>query len=189
MVHDVTDAHIVTNILAGDIDQYRRLVERYEAAGRRYVRMMLKDDDDVDDVLQEAFIKAYRNLRGFDLHRPFRPWFYRILRNEALNWIRNHRRWVLGERADLILERQTMATTPVEEIAKKEVRQMIRRSLDKLALIFREPLALYYLDERSYQEISDILRIPMNTVATRLRRGKQQLRAIHEHEGWSAYVV
>lgn len=180
MTEQASDGALVADILDGKTDALTCLLGRYEAGALRYAVSLVGDADDAEDVVQTAAIKAYRNLRAFDTSRPFRPWFYRIIRNEGLNWIRSHKRLVHGENAQLLLD-----NTPTDEdthgsIERREIQAMIRQSLFDLPLKYREPLVLSFIEERSYQEISDILRIPMGTVATNLSRGKQQLRKIVE---------
>lgn len=178
-----TDQKLVERVLGGNLDALTILFGRYERAVLRYAVSIVGNVDDADDVVQDAFIKAYRNLRTYQCDRPFRPWLYRIIRNEALNWRRKHHRIVTGQAATLFLEQQVDSNpSPHQLIERQELQHQMRRSLSLLPLDYREPLILYYVDERSYAEISDILRLPVNTVATRIRRGKDRLKAAYEAE-------
>ncbi|MBI4185608.1 RNA polymerase sigma factor [Candidatus Berkelbacteria bacterium] len=183
MTDQRTDGVLVADILSGRPEALTILLGRYEAGAVRYACSIVGDRDDAEDVVQTASIKAYRNLRAFDQHRPFQPWLYRIIRNEAFNWIRNHRRTVYGEGAQLLLENTPSQTDTHADIEKTEIQTMIRQCLFQLPLNYREPLMLYYLDDRTYQEISDILRLPLGTVGTNINRGKQQLRRLVEAQG------
>lgn len=178
-----TDGALVADILQGKIEALAVLLGRYEAGAVRYACSMVGDRDDAEDVVQDASIKAYRNLRAFDQRRTFGPWLYRIVRNEGLNWLRRHKRTVYGEGAQLLLDNTAGNSDSHADVERKEVQTMMQDCLYQLDLKYREPLMLYYIDDRSYQEISDILRIPMGTVATNISRGKQQLRTLVEQRG------
>lgn len=174
-----TDREFVQRVLAGDLRSFTGLVGRYEAALVRYAASIVGDGDDAADVVQEAFIKAYRNLRAYDDRRSFSPWIYRIVRNESLNWIRRHRRVVMGEVASTYLALQPAVGVDAHEAVEyAETIALLRAGLASLPLTYREPLLLYYVEGKQYSEISDILRIPAGTVATRIRRGKARLRAV-----------
>lgn len=178
-----TDQQLVRRILDGDLSALTLLFGRYEPAVFRYALSLVGTADDAEDVVQEAFIRAYRNLRSYQPARPFRPWLYRIVRNGAFNWRRKHRRTITGEAAAIFLEQQPDPTESAHEtIERAELREAMQRSLGKLSVEYREPLVLYYVDDRSYAEISDILRLPINTVATRIRRAKERLKTIYQQE-------
>ena len=174
-----TDAELVRRVLAGDLRSFTGLVGRYEAALLRYATSIVGDGDDAADVVQDAFIKAYRNLPAYNVRRPFSPWIYRIVRNEALNWLRHHRRVVTGEAAGAYLALQpAQGMSAHEAVEYDETVELLRAGLASLPLSYREPLLLYYVEGKQYAEIGDILRIPEGTVATRIRRGKAKLKVM-----------
>lgn len=183
MTEQRTDGALVADILGGRLEALAVLLGRYEAGAVRYASSIVGDRDDAEDVVQDASIKAYRNLRAFDITRSFQPWLYRIVRNEGLNWLRKHRRTVYGEGAQLLLDNTAGSSDSHADLERKEIQTMMQDCLYELDLKYREPLMLYFIDDRSYQEISDILRIPMGTVATNINRGKQQLRSLVQARG------
>lgn len=176
---DLTDAELVALVRAGKLPHYSQLVKRYEQAILRYVHSILRDGDDADDAAQETFLKAYRNLWAFDVSRSFSSWLYRIAHNEAITLIRKRGRYVTGEPADVILEQQPSANRPDHEYAETELKELVQSSLDQIPFIYREPLVLHFLEGLSYQEISDILRIPTNTVGSRISRAKGLMKQSH----------
>ena len=159
---------------------YAAVVRRYEIVLRRYVRRILGHHSQAtDDVLQEVFIKAYVNLRDYDMERPFGPWIYRIAHNEAVNFLRKRRTEparVDGETASLILERMIDGIDVSEEFEKKRDAMMIQNAMTSLNKRYREALVLRFLEDKSYDEISEILEIPAGTVATHINRGLKQLK-------------
>lgn len=159
---------------------YAAVVRRYEIVLRRYVRRILGHHSQVaDDVLQEVFIKAYVNLRDYDMERPFGPWIYRIAHNEAVSFLRKRRTEsarVDGETASLILERMVDGVDVSEEFEKKRDAKMIQNAMTSLDKRYSEALVLRFLEDKSYDEISEILEIPAGTVATHINRGLKQLK-------------
>lgn len=183
MAHTRTDGELAQQILGGDLDALTELLGRYEQSILRYAISIVRDPDDAEDVVQTAYIRAYQNLRQYDPKRPFRPWLFRIVRNQALNWLRSHRTHVYGEAAQRHLDQLESGEDTHASLEKQELQQQIQRYLFELPLKYREALVLYYLEERSYQEVSDILRIPIGTVGTNISRGKQQLKQLMDKNG------
>jgi len=162
-----TDEEVVAYIQSKDQEVYFVIVERYQAKLLRYVNSIIHNEKAID-VVQETFIKAFINLRSFDNRKKFSSWIYRIAHNEALNAIKkNHREVSLEE--DFDIESDENITDNFE---KKEIASKVEKCISKMPLIYSEPLVLYGVEDKSYEEISDILRIPMGTVATRISRAK-----------------
>lgn len=184
-MEELPDQALADRVRRGETQLYRQLVDRYAASLHRYAAHMLGSADDADDVVQETLIKAYRNLWSYDTRRPFNSWLYRIAHNEGLNWLRARKRLIYGESAATILEQSGARESPEADFAAQELRDVLERWLDDVPLVYREPISLHYLDEYSYQEISDILRIPVKTVGSRISRGKVILRTIINREGRS----
>ncbi len=159
---------------------YGPLVARYAPVLGRYVRRLLGHQiHAVDDVLQEVFLKAYVNLNDFDMSRPFGPWIYRIAHNEAVSHLRKSSAGppvVSGEDAELILARLADGDDPDQALWRSQSAGHLRKLLGELDARYREVLILRYLEDKSYDEISDILHLPPGTVATYIRRGLARLR-------------
>ncbi len=163
-----------------DAKAYAMLVRRFEAPLHRYVgRLLDHSRADIDDVLQETFLKAYVNLNDYDRRRAFSPWLYRIAHNEAMNALRGRRREpaaIAGEDADRLLAALTDGQDPQHAIDAERRLQQLHAAIAVLEPRYRDALVLRYLEELSYEEISDVLEIPMGTVATLINRGKSRLR-------------
>lgn len=159
---------------------YGPLIARYQPVLARYVRRLLGPQGHaVEDVLQEVFIKAYINLNDFDAARPFGPWIYRIAHNEAVSHLRKTRSaamTVTGEDAALIIEKLADPDDPAQALWRSRSLSGLRQSLDSLDQRYRDVLVLRYLEEKSYDEIADILQLPPGTVATYISRGLKALR-------------
>ncbi len=173
---EITDAELV----ARSIDHphvFMRLMERYEQRLIRYImRISAASVDDAQDVLQDVFIKVYQNLHAFDQRLSFSAWIYRITRNQVISQYRKQRRH--DERridlSDEDIERIADELVLPAEIDNDFRRQTIEQVLTHIDDKYREVLVLRYLEERSYDEIADILKKPPGTVATLLNRAKQR---------------
>lgn len=170
----LSDEQVVEYVRSQDAEAYVEIMRRYQAKLLRYATFLINDEAQAADVVQEAFIKAYTNLNGFDVNKKFSSWIYRIVHNEAMNAVKKYGREVkLDDGFDIADE-----TDLEQELSQKETQKMVKNCLIKLPVKYREPVGLYFLEEKQYQEISDVLRLPINTVGTRISRGKKLLRSI-----------
>jgi len=172
----ISDEALVDIIRNSDKERYAEIIRRYQAKLVRYARAVTGDDHMGDDAVQEAFIKAYRNLNGFDTKKKVSSWMYRIVHNEAMNMFHL---WKKKEPIESAVESDSGMRVEDEYIRKELIRHA-QACLEKMRMKYREPLTLYYMEEKSYEEISDILRIPAGTVATRINRAKGIMKNICE---------
>lgn len=167
-----TDEELIEIVRGGDVDTFAEIVKRYEPKLLRYANSILFDRDKAFDTVQDTFIKAYVNLNGFNTKKSFSSWIYRILHNEAINALKkNKRETKLPEDFDTADPNHFL-----EELSREDTVKMVHRCLDKIPVKYAEPIALFYLEDKSYEEISDILRIPPGTVGVRINRAKKAMR-------------
>lgn len=176
-----TDEELVALTIENQ-DFFSCLVERYEAKLMRYVRRIsAATQEDAEDILQEIFVKTYRNLLGFDPKLKFSSWIYRIAHNQVVSqWRKTKTRpQVVKFEADEDFLKFIAAD---EDLAADTERKFeacdIRAMLEELDSKYREVLVLKFLEEKDYKEISDILKKPLGTVATLINRAKKQFRKI-----------
>jgi len=173
-INILSDEELVVLIRTKEKERFTDIVERYEDKLLRYATYLIHDENKAMDVVQDAFIKAYINLNGFDVKKKFSSWIYRIVHNEAMNSVKKyHKETPLLQNADFQSEENIE-----QDFTRKEIIEKAQFCLDQMPVLYSEPIALYYLDEKSYEEISDILRIPMGTVATRVSRAKILMKEI-----------
>jgi RNA polymerase sigma-70 factor (ECF subfamily) len=181
-----TDANMVVRALR-DTRAYAEIVRRFEWALKRYVRRLLGSHaQHADDILQDIFVKAYVNLNGYDRSRPLAPWLYRIAHNEAVSFLRKYGArplMISGEDGQLLLERLRSEAAPQAAPSLDCAGDRLDQALVALQPHYRDVLVLRYLEERSYDEIADILEMPPGTVATRIRRGLERLRVLFASGG------
>ncbi len=177
-----SDAEVVEMTLK-EPNQYGLLVERYEAKLKRYIaRLGVRNPDDQLDVLQDIFIKAYRNLNSFDTSLSFSSWIYRIAHNEAISWYRKRN---IRPEGHLVADGEELfeflgAKEETAEITfdKNINATEVAKALAELDGKYREPIVLRFFEHKEYDEISDILQIPIGSVGTLIHRGKKQLASV-----------
>ncbi len=170
----LTDEEIVEKVRSNDRDLYAVIIGRYKNKLERYATNIVHDKDGASHIVQDSLVKAYINLNGFNTKKKFSSWIYRIVHNEAMNVIKKYQKEV-PILDDFDFESDEDITKDYEQ---KEEASYVEKCLGSIPLIYSEPLSLYYLDEKSYEEISDILRIPLGTVAIRMSRAKKLMKHI-----------
>ena len=176
----LTDEKVVEEALI-DRQVFGELILRYEAKLTRYIgRLGVRTYDDQVDVLQEIFIKAYKNLNSFDGSFKFSSWLYRIAHNEAISWYRKQKVRPEGnlvaegdEVLKLIHNKDPGAEVEFDHLVNQDE---LTRALASIDQKYQEALVLRYFENKEYDEISDILKVPLGSVGTLIFRGKKQLK-------------
>jgi RNA polymerase sigma-70 factor, ECF subfamily len=172
-----TDEQVAALVQKGQKESFGILMDRYERKFFSYGRKFLTGQDNIEDVVQEVFIKTYQNIQSFDTSQKFSPWIYRIAHNTFVNALRKKNKSPLR-----FFDFDTFTAHPVYEDTmpvereQQRVNVLIDQGLDKLSPEYREIIILYYIQNFSYKEIADILHIPIGTVSVRLLRAKKALK-------------
>ncbi len=175
-MREEADELVAKRVQAGDTDAFGLLIERYEARLKRYGWRFLNTKEDIEDMVQEVFIKAYTNIKSFNPERRFSPWIYRIAHNEFVNSLRKQSRFPQSFfDPDTILPQLAAPETADGERLSAELRSAIESSLETLPPKYREPLVLYFYEEMSYRDIANVLKLPVATVGVRIKRAKEKL--------------
>lgn len=174
----ISDEELAKLIREKNQEFFSEIVRRYQNKLFFYVKKYVWEDKDVEDICQEIFLKVFRNLQGFDVKRKFSSWIYRIAHNEAVNFIRFNSKVKVDSLDQNEFLKNTLGDWDHldEKLDKKDKLSKIKKIIDELPLKYRDVLILKYYEEKSYEEISDILRKPVNTVGTLVNRGKQMLK-------------
>lgn len=182
-----TDNDIVQQVIAGNINQYSTLIERYQQKLFGYVTYLIYDHDMAADVVQDTFLKAYQSLRSFNPKFKFSSWLFRIAHNEAMNAVKHQSKIsIMSELPDDQLPFSVPAGI-AEKIDQRILRRDVRHCLRQLAPKYREIIALHYFDDMKYAEIGRILKMPTSTVGIRLKRAKASLKDICSNNGVAYY--
>lgn len=178
-----TDQGIIDRVRAGDTDAYADLVRRY-AAGAHRAAVVSGAGAEAEDVVQMAFVKAYRSLHRFRDGAAFRPWLLRIVVNETRNAIRaDQRRRTATERAALLDGDPVDESDPAGMALLDERRAALHAALLRLPKRQRQVVVCRYLLDLDEQESAEVLGWPRGTVKSRLHRAMKQLRRWLDEQG------
>ena len=164
------DGDIVALVLAGDVDSYRLLVERYRNEFGQYAVALVGDRDTAQDALQEAFIRAYQSLHSCREPHRFKHWFFRILTNQCHNARARRRLESLDQHDAPARERSDQ---PLEQ---DELRRAIDAALSELTVEQREAFVMKHVEGRSYEEIAELLGAGVDALKMRVYRAREVLR-------------
>ncbi|MEM7262597.1 MAG: RNA polymerase sigma factor [Planctomycetota bacterium] len=174
------DLETVDRVLAGDAGAYSEIVARHEGPLRAAVLGVIADREVCDDVLQDVFLIAYRRMPTFRREAPFGAWIYRIAIREALRartrWRTRWKRWISVEDFDSI---QPASGSAEEEVdTKLQVDDQLLPQLEKLSPRERAAIVLHGVEEKSYDEIAEIIGCTSGTVGSLIHRGRAKLKEL-----------
>ena len=174
----LSDEALVPLVQHQDQELFVFLVKRYRKKLVRYAKYLGANDFQAEDIVQESFIKAFINLKGFNTSKNFSSWIYRIVHNHAINFLKKEKNLQHTSLSDWLSEVIPGKVNLEKDFEIEIDKNNLKKCLDKLPIKYKEVLVLFYFEERKYKEISDILRIPINTVGIRLQRAKSKLKEI-----------
>ncbi len=170
---------LIEKILAGDLATYEIFVRQYQKLVSHIVFRMVGNETDREDICQEVFIKAYRNLSKFQFESKVSTWIGKIAHNTAINYLAKKRPTALadvGEEDTDADSFQSLAVGPEGLAESGDVAARLRAGIQSLSLPYRTVVTLYHLDEMSYNEIAAVMDLPINTVKSHLFRARQKLK-------------
>ena len=186
MFSRVEDDALVTALSQGVEDAYEILIQRYQQPVYSLVCRLTNDRSDAPDIVQEVFLKVFRNIGAFRGSSSLKTWIYRIAVNEAYN----HRRWFSRhQRQEVALQDEDGAAncimtdpgrSPFDQTSDRETRALVEQALEKLNPNFRAAVVLRDIEDLRYEDIAAVLDISLGTVKSRITRGREQLRKILE---------
>jgi len=177
MMHEKPEAELIRDVLAGELEAFSVLVKRYQDYAYGVAIGVLSDFDLARDVVQEAFLCAFRELRKLKDPARFSGWLRGIVRHTAFRALRELQRVrKMAEELGRTIEPVPTAPSPVQEAQEAERRKIVRCALERLNDKNREAVSLYYVDGLSYEDIAGFLGVTQATVQGRLQRGRAKLR-------------
>ena len=168
------DGDLVTMTLGGNPDAFATLVERYDRAVYHLAYRTLHDVEEARDVAQESFFKAFRSLRTFKPGAKFSTWIFAIAYHACCDRLNRRKRYSNEE----LPERADASAGPEHEAIAGDDARRLRAAIDALPEKYRIVIALYHLQGKQYEEIAQVLGLPMGTVKTHLFRAKEHLRKL-----------
>jgi RNA polymerase sigma-70 factor, ECF subfamily len=177
------DEEIVSRVIAGELALFEVLMRRHNQRVYRTIRAILKDEVEVEDVMQQTYISAYSNLRQFAGAAKFSTWLTKIAINEALRRIRRKAHFLSGQ--DLVqlgngtpMKLATDDANPEERVGSRELATMLEAAIDALADSYRSVVMLREIEGMSTAETAEVLGVTEEVVKTRLHRAKQEIREL-----------
>jgi RNA polymerase sigma-70 factor (ECF subfamily) len=172
-----SDKELILAIINGDIELFAELVERYEKLVFSFLLGRLKNLQEVEDIVQETFVKAFRHLGSFDCSRKFTSWLLTIARNIQIDHVRKSSRTVAStELVSEVLLKPDNANNPQNLAIRKESFRIVTEMIESLPEDVREPFLLRVVSEMPYQEIAEVLEMPLQTVKNRIFKARTLLR-------------
>jgi RNA polymerase sigma-70 factor (ECF subfamily) len=177
-----TEKELVERTLRGEREAYGELVDRYSSCVAGTLYYLVGDRDDAEDLAQEVFIRAYRGLDGFQGAASFRTWLYRIVHNVGASHFA-YRRAKKRTAHVMSLEAAELSDAvpgggcePAQRVMNGELKAAIETAIQELPADMREFVVLRDVEERPYEEISEIAGAPLGTVKSRIHRARLLLR-------------
>ena len=170
---DASDATIIGAVLAGDVERFGVLVEKYRAEFGRYATAVLGDADAAADAMQEAFIRAYQALASCRNPDRFRSWFFRILANQCRSALARHR-----AHADVTAMELAAPERADSDTDRREVATALAAALEQLTDEQREAFIHKHVDGRSYEEMAAMLGVGVDALKMRVHRARDALRGL-----------
>ncbi len=184
MVQENDDAVMIAQALKGDQQAYRVLTERHRPAIYHIVFKIVRDKETANDLVQETFMKAFSSLASYRSEYRFSTWLYKIAANCSIDFLRKKRIQVLsleggqfnGESEGRTIDVPDYSYHPERDLVRKEQRFSIEEAIDSLPKKYREVIVYRHKDDKSYEEIADLLGIPIGTVKARIFRARELLK-------------
>ncbi len=171
-----TDRELVLQLQSGSLEALGELYDRYQTMVYRTALVIANDSSAAEDLLQDVFLRLHRFADHIDSNRPLEPWLYRMTTNLAYTYVKRNRRWFgpLEDFAEWLVGAERH--NPHDSVEQSDDWQQVQKAVSTLPLSQRVVVVLYYLNDLSLQEISEILEVPVGTVKSRLHYGRQTLK-------------
>lgn len=178
---------LVERCQRGDREAFAALVEAYRERAFAGALALTQNYDDARDLSQDAFVKAFRAIKRFQLGRPFYPWYYRILRNTCLSYMQKHGNSRMVSLDQLVEEHHVQFSEEREDVRvsihREQMAHHVREAIEDLKPEFKEIIAMKHFEEMSYEEMARALKVPIGTVMSRLYYARKALKKILVRKG------
>jgi len=175
-MRNLSDQEIIDSVRKGNDSDYSIIINRYKNKAFSMLKRMLKNEFESEEVLQDCFLKAYNSLNAFKGEAKFSTWFYRIVYNTALTRLSSQKRKTETEMTSVEDHFNLESEYRSDEIEKKDVIQLIHDTINKLPERYSAIITMFYLNEMSIEEISEVMQITVSNVKVMLHRSRNALR-------------
>lgn len=178
----LVDYEIVRRAINKDRNAYKELMDKYRFPLQMVVRKIVFDEKEVDDLVQEAFIKAFNSIHTFNFEFAFSTWLYKIATNNSIDYLRKRRLKTYSmdtpvKQKDGETQQEYADNVPTveKEMIAGERSEQIAKAIEELPEKYRRVILMRHQDEMSYEDISEELELPLGTVKARIFRGRELL--------------
>jgi RNA polymerase sigma-70 factor (ECF subfamily) len=190
-VDSLSDAELAGAAAAGSEDAFREIVSRFERSMFGLVLRMVRDRPTAEDLVQEAFVKAYRGLGGYDPRRKLSSWLFKIAHNTAIDHLRRSELDTVPidagdpEATDYhAILSDPDAASPFDRALRSDLGEALEAAVERLRPEYREVIVLRHQEGMAYEEIADVAGLPLGTVKTYIHRARKELAALLSEAGW-----
>ncbi len=178
----IEDAHLVQRAVAGDEKAYEKLVNKYRNALYYHLLKLVKDREILEDLIQEVFAKAFSNIGSYNNDYAFSTWLYRIATNHAIDYLRKKKLKTLSLNEPIQMHEGEMAIDIPDStyeadkaVMKRQRKNILQVAINNLPEKYRAVIEMRHIEEKSYQEIAELLDLPLGTVKAHIFRARELL--------------
>lgn len=176
------DFATIRKALAGQQAAYDKLMAKYHDAIHNLIYRMVRNKEEVEDLTQEAFIKAFASLRSFNEEYAFSTWLYKIATNNCIDYIRKKKletfsidKPIESKDSEVTFEVPDTSYQPDKEIIAEQRKELVEEAINSLPEKYRRVIILRHHQEKNYEEIAKILKLPIGTVKAHIFRAREML--------------
>lgn len=178
---NLSDRQIIQNYLGGDEAAFSLLVKRYLKSVFNFLYQLARDRSIAEDLVQDTFLKAWKNLERFDQNRKFKTWLFAIAKNTAFDWLKKKKEipfsnFVDEEGVNFLEEIRDEEILADEILERKDIILELEKALEKIPEYYRAIILLHYKEDFTLHEIAEIIGEPYNTIKSRHQRGLMRLK-------------
>lgn len=171
-----SDQEIIDSVLKGNESDYSIIVDRYKNKAFSMLKRMLKNDFDAEEILQDCFLKAYHSLKSFKGEAKFSTWFYKIVYNTALTKLSSKKRKIESEMSSVEDHFNLKSDYDSMDVENKDLEEFLQETITKLPESYSSIITLFYLNQLSIEEISEVMHLSVSNVKVMLYRSRNALR-------------
>ena len=175
-MRNLSDQEIIDSVRKGNKSDYSIIINRYKNKAFSMLKRMLKNEFDAEEVLQDCFLKAYNSLNSFKGEAKFSTWFYRIVYNSALTKLSSQKRKIEAEMSSVEDNFDLESEYNADDIEKKDLQEFVQDIINKLPERYSAIITMFYLNEMSIEEISEVMQITVSNVKVMLYRSRNSMR-------------
>ncbi len=194
------DESVIRAVLSGNVNEFARLEKKYRRIVSFLVRKMIRNEQDVEDLTQDTFVRAFAALHTFQFEYPFSRWLYRIASNRCIDHLRRKRFAMYSideprrgkDEGEFVVELPDSGPAPDSILLAKERADLLRVAFDALPEKYKVVIRMRHEEELDYQEIADRLDLPLGTVKAHIFRARKRMYAVltrNNDHAFEEYII